>query len=184
MGRVRRVAGAHRSVSVQRTRRVCCPAHLLPLCFCFHLLFFLFYFFQTIISSVVGLLRFDSLLLIYSTGFDEEKHMPPRPTYNTHTQKMQFGPFFFNDGRNSWPFPGTSWWWCAGQSSSRSSPFENERKQKGNFYFLFFGLFQASDSMQFLSTMSSSQPKKGSQYLDRHWKVDTNVLLILPPVKN
>jgi hypothetical protein len=45
-------------------------------------------------------------------------------------------------------------------------------------------LFQASDSMQFLSTMSSSQPKKGSQYLDRHWKVDTNVLLILPPVKN
>lgn len=106
MGRVRRVAEAHRSVSSQRaksslrTRRryksLLWPAPS-PFIFFFSpsrpvvVLFppalFSFFLFPDyiiiiiIISSVVSvvsvvLLRFDSLLLIYSTGFDEEKHMP------------------------------------------------------------------------------------------------------------
>ena len=58
---------------------------VVPLLFCFHLLFF---FLSLSLSRLYNnnnivrrlcrrvLLRFDSLLLIYSTGFDEEKHMP------------------------------------------------------------------------------------------------------------
>jgi hypothetical protein len=82
---------------------------------------------------------------------------------------MQFGPFFLMTAEIRGPFlervdddaP----------DNRRHVPLRSKMKEnKRGIFILFFGLFQASDSMQFLSTMSSSQPrrKKGSQYLDRH----------------